>query len=127
MPIKAFNRLYPTRKQAATLQWALDRCRELYNAALAERKEAYRMAGRSISYYEQKRDLVEIKTDIRPEYKDIASHVLQDVILRVEKAYKAFFRRVKNGEKPGFPRFKGRNWYDSFCYPDRSGWISKLS
>jgi putative transposase len=80
------------------------------------------MAGKSISYFEQKRDLVEIKTDIRPEYKDIASHVLQDVILRVEKAYKAFFRRVKNGEKPGHPRFKGRNWYDSFCYPDGAGW-----
>lgn len=121
--MKAYKyRLYPTQKQATALQWTLDRCRELYNAALAERKEAYRMAGKSISYFEQKRDLVEIKTDIRPEYKDIASHVLQDVILRVEKAYKAFFRRVKNGEKPGHPRFKGRNWYDSFCYPDGAGW-----
>jgi putative transposase len=80
------------------------------------------MAGKSISYFEQKRDLVEIKTDIRPEYKDLASHVLQDVVLRVEKAYKAFFRRVKNGEKSGFPRFKGKNWYDSFCYPDGAGW-----
>ena len=123
MGMRAFKyRIYPNREAAGKLQWTLDRCRELYNAALAERKEAYRMAGRSISYYEQKRDLVEIKTDIRPEYKDIASHVLQDVLLRVEKAYKAFFRRVKNGEKPGFPRFKGRNWYDSFCYPDGAGW-----
>jgi len=123
MGIKAFKyRIYPNQEITDKLQWTLDRCRELYNAALAERKEAYRMAGKSISYFEQKRDLVEIKTDIRPEYKDIASHVLQDVILRVEKAYKAFFRRVKNGEKPGYPRFKGRNWYDSFCYPDGAGW-----
>lgn len=122
MPIKSFKyRIYPTGKQRGALQWTLDRCRELYNAALAERKEAYRMAGKSVGYYEQKRDLVEIK-ELRPEYKEIASHVLCDVILRVEKAYKAFFRRVKNGEKPGFPRFQGYNRYDSFTYPDLQGW-----
>jgi putative transposase len=121
--IKAFKyRLSPNVTITDTLQWILDRCREVYNAALAERKEAYRMAGKSISYFEQKRDLVEIKRDLRPEYAEIASHVLQDVILRVEKAYQSFFRRVKNGEKPGYPRFKGRNWYDSFCYPDAAGW-----
>jgi putative transposase len=110
-------RLSPTKKQAHALQWTLDRCRELYNAALAERKEAYRMAGKSISYYEQKRDLPEIKADIRPEYQDIHSQVLQDVLLRVERAFKAFFRRIKAGEEPGYPRFQGRDRYDSFTYP----------
>jgi len=44
------------------------------------------------------------------------------VILRVERTYQAFFRRIKNGEKPGFPRFKGKKWYDSFTYPDHAGW-----
>jgi len=123
MNVKAYKyRIYANTATTEKLQWVLDRARELYNAALAERKEAWRMAGKSISYYEQKRDLVEIKESIRPEYKDIASHVLQDVILRVERAYQAFFRRVKNGEKSGFPRFKGCNWYDSFTYPDRAGW-----
>jgi len=64
---KAYKfRLYPTKKQEQKLFWTLTRCRELYNAALAERKEAYRMAGKSISYYEQKRDLVEIKAVLRP-------------------------------------------------------------
>jgi putative transposase len=114
---KAFKyRIYPTKEQEQTLFWTLTRCRELYNAALAERKEAYRMAGKSISYYEQKRDLPDIK-DIRPEYKEIHSQVLQDVLLRLEGAYKHFFRRVKNGEKPGHPRFQGRNRYTSFMYP----------
>src|SRR5205085_2255606 len=75
-----------------------------------------------ISVYEQKRDLVEIKEVIRPEYLDIASHVLQDVLFRLEKAYKRFFQRVKNGEKPGYPRFQGRNRYTSFTYPDGAGW-----
>jgi len=123
MSIKAYKyRLEVNKTTTDKLDWVLERARELYNAALAERKEAWRMSGTSISYYEQKHDLVELKDSIRPEYQDIASHVLQDVILRVDRAYQAFFRRVKNGEKPGYPRFKGRNWYDSFTYPDHWGW-----
>ncbi len=115
---KAFKyRLYPTKQQKEILFWTLARCRELYNAALAERKEAYRMRGVSISYYEQKRDLPEIKAEIREEYQQIHSQVLQDVLLRLDKAFKAFFRRIKNGEEPGYPRFQGRTRYDSFTYP----------
>jgi len=114
---KAYKfRLYPTRKQEEKLFWTLARCRELYNAAISERKDAYRIAGKSISYYEQKRDLPEIK-DLRPEYNDIHSQVLQDVLLRLKRAFDRFFERVKNGEKPGYPRFQGRNRYDSFTYP----------
>jgi putative transposase len=123
MGMKAYKfRLSPNKTTSEKLQWVLDRARELYNAALAERREAYRMCGKSIGYYEQKRDLVEIKEEIRQEYQEIGSHVLQDVIMRVDKAYKAFFRRVKAGEKAGYPRFKGKNWYDSFTYPDKAGW-----
>jgi putative transposase len=115
---KAFKyRLYPTRQQEQTLFWTLSRCRELYNAALAERKDAYQMAGKSVSYYEQKRDLPEIKAEIREEYQQIHSQVLQDVLLRLDRAFKAFFRRVKAGENPGYPRFQGRNRCDSFTYP----------
>src|SRR6266550_5672443 len=114
---KAYKfRLYPTKQQEEKLFWTLDRCRELYHAALSERKDAYRMAGKSISYYEQKRDLPEIK-EIRPEYNDIHSQVLQDVLLRLKRAFDRFFERVKNGEKPGYPRFQGRHRYDSFTYP----------
>ncbi len=123
MSIKAYKyRLDAKTATTDKLQWVLDRTRELYNAALAERKEAWRMCGTSIDYYDQQRDLVEIKEIIRPEYQDIASHVLQDVIKRVKRTYDDFFRRVKNGEKPGYPRFKGRNQYDSFTYPDHAGW-----
>lgn len=110
-------RLYPTKQQEKTLYWTLTRCRELYNAALAERKEAYRMAGKSITYYEQKRDLPEIKAELREEYQQIHSQVLQDVLLRLKRAFDAFFRRVENGEEPGYPRFQGRNRYNSFTYP----------
>jgi putative transposase len=115
---KAFKyRLYPNQEQEHTLFWTLTRCRELYNAALSERRDASSMAHKSISYYEQKRDLPELKTELRPEYHDIHSQVLQDVLLRLDKAFKAFFRRIAHGEKPGYPRFQGRHRYNSFTYP----------
>ncbi len=98
------------------------RCRELYNAALTERKDAYKYAGKSVSYYDQQNDLPEIKAEIRQEYQDIAAHVLQDVLRRLDRAFQNFFRRCRNGENPGFPRFQGRNRYDSFTYPDGAGW-----
>ena len=109
-------RLYPTRKQIQALTWTLDRCRELYNAALQERRDAYRMVGKSITYYDQANQLPEIKQD-REEYQDIHSQVLQDVLRKAEKAFKAFFARCKHGAAPGFPRYKGRNRFDSFTYP----------
>jgi putative transposase len=142
--LKAYKyRLYPNKSSEQKLSGILKRCRELYNAALSERKDAYQqyertaviaggertvaatmVAGRlvkSISFYGQKRDLVEIKRE-RPEYRDIASHVLQDVLNRSDKAFAAFFRRVRNGETAGYPRFKGKHRYDSFTYPDGAGW-----
>ncbi len=74
------------------------------------------MAGKSITYYEQANQLPEIK-QIREEYQQLHSQVLQDVLRKVDKAFKAFFARCKRGETPGFPRFKGKNHYDSFTYP----------
>ncbi len=114
---KAFKyRLYPTRQQEQALLWTLARCRELYNAALQERRDAYRMAGVSIRCYDQINQLPAIKQE-RPEYADIHSQVLQDVLRRGDKAMQGFFRRIKAGQKPGYPRFQGRNRYDSFTYP----------
>src|SRR5919199_4603334 len=118
---KAYRyRLYPTRAQADRLEWVLRCCQELYNAALQERRDAYRLAGVTVSYYEQKRALPGVKEE-RPEYRQIGSQVLQDVIQRVEWAFAAFFRRVRAGEKPGYPRFRGRDRYDSFTY-SQAGW-----
>ena len=110
-------RLYPTRKQENTLFWTLTRCRELYNAALSERKDAYKYAHKSITYRMQVNDLPEIKGAIREDYQDIHSQVLQDVLRRLDNAFAGFFRRLQNGEKPGYPRFQGRNRYNSFTYP----------
>ena len=109
-------RIYPTRKQIATLEWTLRRCKELYNAALQERRDAYQLCGVSVSYGMQADQLPAIK-QVREEYQDIHSQVQQDVLKRLDKAFDAFFRRVKTSEEPGYPRFKSGDRYDSFTYP----------
>lgn len=114
-------RLYPTKAQEATLsQWLALHC-ELYNAAIMERRDAYRKCGLSISYNHQQNDLPLIK-QYRPELIPLGSHALQETVRRVDRAYRAFFRRIKTGDIPGFPRFKSRHRFDSFCYPDPAGW-----
>src|SRR5487761_2022933 len=96
-------------------------CRNLYNSALAERIYAYRGQRVSLSSYSQIKELPELKVNL-PEYSDVGSQVLQDVLERLDRAYKAFFRRKINHEgKGGFPRFKGRDRYDSFTLK-QAGW-----
>ena len=109
-------RLYPTRKQTEKLNWTLDQCRILYNSALVDRKNRYEETGKGLSRIDQQRILVQDKKNIIY-LKEIHSQVLQDVLFRVEKAYKAFFRRLKdrNG-KAGYPRFKNFGRYDSITY-----------
>jgi hypothetical protein len=98
---KAYKfRLSPTKKQVGKLEWMLRRCKELYNAALEERQAAYRMCGVSVSYRMQAEQLPAIK-QLREEYRDLHSQVLQDVLKRLDKAFQAFFRRVMNGETQG--------------------------
>jgi len=109
-------RLYPTKQQKQLLAETLESCRVLYNCALEQRKVAYRQFGVSVRRLDQQAELLEIK-EYFPKYKGIHSQVLQEVILRVDKSFQNFFRRVKSGEKAGYPRFKGRGWYDSFTYP----------
>lgn len=127
-------RLYPTRKQRERLQETLVRCRELYNAALCERRDAYNFHVRQhpnyydeatrkersrelgTNYYSQANQLPGIKA-IREDYQDVHAQVLQDVLRRVQRAFEAFFRRCKNGEDPGYPRFQGKERYNSFTYP----------
>ncbi|MDD3040439.1 transposase [Bacteroides sp.] len=109
-------RLYPTKNQTQTMTDTLEACRVLYNCALEQRKTAYKQFNISVRRLAQQVELLEIK-EYFPEYKQIYSQVLQEVILRVDTSFQNFFRRIKTGEKPGYPRFKGRGWYDSFTYP----------
>lgn len=109
-------RLYPTRKQEEKLNSTLETCRCLYNNALSERKDSYENDSISLSYEDQAATLTaEKRTNLK--LKAVHSQVLQDILRRLDKSFKAFFRRVKSGENPGYPRFKGRGWYKSFTYP----------
>ena len=115
--MKAYKyRLYPTKGQVTAFEETLYLCRQLYNAALQERRDAYRKSGVSVTYRMQQDSLLEVKAAC-PEYKSVHSQVLQMTLRRLDNAFQGFFRRVKRGDKPGFPRFQGRNRFDSFCYP----------
>ncbi|MBN1133912.1 MAG: transposase, partial [Methanosarcinaceae archaeon] len=109
-------RIYPNKIQEKKMERSLELCREVYNRTLAERKQAYEKSGKTLSKYTLNKLLPQWKKD-NPEYKEVFSQTLQEVQERVDLAFKHFFRRVKNGEKPGYPRFKGKGWYDSFTYP----------
>jgi len=109
-------RLYPTTPQQTTLMQWLTTCRMLYNNSLAERKDAWQTHQQSVSYYEQANHLKAAKkTNLF--LKAVHSQVLQDVLRRLDKTFKHFFRRLKKGEHAGYPRFKGKYRYDSFTYP----------
>jgi putative transposase len=108
-------RLYPTATQQELLRGQLSEACRLYNAALQERRDAYRSHKKSLNYYDQANQLKEIRAS-----GDLALanyHCCQDVLKRIDKAFKAFFHRVKQGQRAGFPRFKSHRRYDSITFP----------
>ena len=108
-------RLYPNRAQTEALTVQLSEACRLYNAALQERIEAYATHRKSINYYDQAAQPTEIR---KAGHLDLPNcHCAQDVLRRLDKAFKAFFQRMKRGQKPGFPRFKSRRRYDSITFP----------
>ncbi|MDI6887298.1 MAG: RNA-guided endonuclease TnpB family protein [Candidatus Thermoplasmatota archaeon] len=114
---KAYKfRLYPNKKQKELLEQTLETCRILYNNALAERKERYEKEKKGTKYLEQANQLP-IKKLTNPYLQQVHSQVLQDVLRRLDKAFQNFFRRVKSSENPGYPRFKAKNRFKSFTYP----------
>jgi hypothetical protein len=114
---KSFKyKLRPTPEQEQLFETTLRRCRTLYNAALEQRRAWWqRGQGVGITHYQQNAELPEVKAAF-PEFAEVHSQVLQNVLLRLDQAYQAFFRRVRTGEKAGFPRFRGSNRYNSFTY-----------
>jgi hypothetical protein len=110
------HKLKPTPKQEQMLEHTLMLCRHVYNAAVGERREAWRLRGVAVTYYQQKAELPGIK-EAMPEYGEVNAQVLQDVVLRVDRAFDAFFRRLQEGQAPDDPRFHGRNRYTRFTYP----------
>jgi putative transposase len=98
---------------ARLLERTLMLCRPLYNAAIGERREAWRMRGVTITSSQRQAALPGIK-EAMPEYAEVNAQVLQDVVLRVDRA---FFRRIREGQTPAYPRFYSRERYHNFTYP----------
>src|SRR5690348_12838980 len=98
-------RLYPNKQQQRLLNHQLEECRWLYNHLLAERREAWEQRGESVRLYDQHATLPALKAE-RPTLATVQSQVLQNVAVRLDLAFQAFFRRRKAGEQePGYPRF----------------------
>jgi len=108
-------RLFPTNAQRTSLERVLELCRWVYNDTLAARKNAYEQEKKLLGLYDTNKLLTEWKAN-KPALKAVHSQVLQNVQERVDLAFKAFFRRVKAGEEPGYPRFKGYGRYNSFTF-----------
>ena len=110
-------KLKPTPQQEWELGLVLGLCHSLYNTALEQRISAWQRARVSVSRFQQEAELKDIRAAM-PEYAAIHSHVLQDVLARLDKTYQAFIRRLKAGEKAGFPRYQGHDRYHSFTYKE---------
>lgn len=118
MILKTFKyRIYPSQAQGLLLEQTLETCRRWYNTCLAERKAAYENEKRSIGKFEQLSKVKGLKRS-NPYAENVHSHILQIVVQDLDKAFQSFFRRVKAGEKAGYPRFKGRNRFDSFGFKE---------
>jgi putative transposase len=114
---KAFKyRLYPTKEQEQALAEMLETHRRLYNRALAERKSIWDERQESVSYGQQSAHLKDERATT-PYLAATNFSSCQATLRRLQRTFAAFFRRVKNGETPGYPRFKGQNRFDTVEFP----------
>ncbi len=110
-------RLYPNKQQQRLLERQLEECRWLYNHLLAERRDAWEQRRESVRLYDQHATLPALKVE-RPSLAGVQSQVVQNVAVRIDLAFQAFFRRVRAGQQePGYPRFRGQGRYDSLTFP----------
>jgi putative transposase len=110
-------RLRPTARQHVALGQCLASHRELYNAALQERRDAWRLRGTGIFYGDQSAQLKDIR-EVRPDIAAWSFSSQQATLRRLNRAFAGFYRRVKAGETPGYPRFKSPHRFDSVEWPN---------
>lgn len=120
---KVTYKLYPTPRQAARLLDLLRSHKDLWNAALEERIDAWRKAEKSISYAQQCASLTQVRGELPEDWATMNCSSQQITLRRLDKAFGAFFRRVKAGQAPGFPRFKSLRRMPGFGYKSHGdGW-----
>jgi putative transposase len=113
-------RAYPTRRQEQHARALLEAHRQLYNAALEERREAWRHAV-TIRYYDQSAQLTEIRQADPAGQGRWSCTSQQQTLRRLDHAFQGFFQRVRAGRKPGHPRFKAAARWDSVDFVDGDG------
>ena len=106
--------LHPNKSQEATLREWFGFCRLLYNSALQERRDAWRTHNKNITYYDQCKSLTEIRKD--KDYAKTPAWTSQRVLAKLDNAFKGFFRRIKSGDTPGYPRFKPSKRWNSLDF-----------
>jgi len=111
-------KLRPNRTFRAACEATLEGCRDLYNAALQQRRDAYRQRGKSISWVEQDRQLTQARE--LEEVGALLRTFQTQTLKKLDRAFQLFFRQVKRGQKPGYPRFRSYDRFDSFTTADRS-------
>lgn len=122
---RAFNfLLQPTPRQRASLTALLDAQRELYNAALEERRGAWRWERRYVTRFDQYLTLTSLG-ETRPDLLAWGVVVCRGTLARLDEAFRGFHRRCKRAERPGFPRFKPASRWHSVSWPDNAGWRLK--
>jgi putative transposase len=109
-------RMRPTARQHIALAGCVEGHRELYNAALQERRDAWRARRTRIRYGDQSAQLKDIRRE-RPDVAVWSFSSQQATLRRLDRAFDGFFRRVKGGRAPGYPRFKGAQRFDSVEWP----------
>jgi putative transposase len=107
-------RLKPKAAQRSEREHILADSVETYKAALQERRDAWKLCQKRITDYDQQAELTELRKDQR--LAKVAVDIRREPLRRVDRAFQAFFRRVKAGQKPGYPRFRSRDRYDSFAW-----------
>jgi putative transposase len=113
--------LRPTAGQARMLAECLEDHRQLYNAALEERREAWRMGRHRVTFYSQSAQIKEIRAADPERYGRWSFNCARAAIRQLDRTFEAFFRRIRTGDAPGYPRFKGRGRFDSVEWTEGDG------
>jgi putative transposase len=113
--------LQPTNRQLVALECLRELQRELYNAALEERRGSWKWNQRSVSYFDQTKELTQLRS-VRPDILSFGVTVCRGTLMRLHRSFEGFFRRCQAGETPGFPRFKGPGSFVSLQWNDTKCW-----
>ena len=111
----------PSKRQVGLLERLLGACCEVYNAGLQERRDAWRLQGKSIALFDQFNQIAGLR-GVRDDVLAWGIQPLRGALRRLDEAYGGFYRRCAAGQTPGHPRFKSRRRFDTACWDEPTSW-----